>query len=147
MRKLYPKKFFTEEEKNRFVRAIRDVECQTSSEIRVYLERKAKADVMERAKRIFEKLGMTRTQNRNGVLIYFSLKDRDFAILGDRGIHEKVGNDFWKNVASEMQTYFLKGDFANGLETGIREIGSELKKYFPRGLDNINELPDELNTN
>lgn len=147
MRKLHPKKFFTEEEKDRIVRAIRGAEQKTSSEIRVYLEHKAKANVFEQAKKVFEKLGMTRTKNRNGVLIYFSLKDRSFAIFGDRGIHEKVGDNFWKAVASRMQSYFSKDDFAGGLEAGIREIGSELKKHFLRDLKDINELPNELNTN
>lgn len=144
MRKLHPKKFFTEEEKNRIIRAIRDAEDKTSSEIRVYLERKAKADVMERAKKVFEKLGMTRTKYCNGVLIYLSLRDRNFAILGDQGIHEKVGDYFWNAVVSEMQSYFSKDDFASGLEAGIYEIGSQLKKHFPRDLKDMNELPDEL---
>lgn len=147
MRKLQPKTFFSREEKNQIVRAIRDAEDRTSSEIRVYLERKAKTDVMKRAKKVFEKLGMTRTKYRNGVLIYFSLRDQNFSILGDKGIHEKVGNDFWKDIAFEMQTYFSKGDFTGGLETGIREIGAQLKKYFPLDSQDINELPDELNTN
>lgn len=147
MRKLFPKTFFDEEEKNRIIRAIRDAEDKTSSEIRVYLERKAKVDVMERAKKVFEKLGMTHTKYRNGVLIYFSLRNRNFSILGDQGIHEKVGDSFWKAVASKMQSYFSKDDFSGGLEAGICEIGSELKRHFPRDPKDINELPDELNTN
>lgn len=147
MRKLYPKKFFTQEEQDRIVRAIRDAECQTSSEIRVYLEHKAKVDVIERAKKVFEKLGMTHTKNRNGLLVYFSLRDRNFAILGDRGIHEKVGDNFWKAVTSQMQSYFSKDDFAGGLEIGIHEVGAQLKKYFPRDSKDINELPDDLETN
>ena len=144
IRKSSPKKFFSKREKDRIVYAIRHAEDKTSSEIRVYLEHKAEADVLEHAKKVFEKLGMTHTRHRNGVLIYFSLRDQHFAILGDQGIHEKVGDGFWKSIVSEMQIYFSKNDFVGGLETGIREIGSKLKKHFPRGSGDINELPDKL---
>lgn len=146
-RKLQPSRFFTEEEKDQIVRTIREAENKTSGEIRIYLERKSKGDVIERAKKVFEKLGMTKTEKRNGILIYFSLRDRNFVILGDRGIHEKVGDDFWKAVVSRMQISFSKDDFVGGLEAGIREIGERLKKYFPRELGDINELPDEIETN
>ncbi len=146
-RKLHPKRFFSEEEKKLIVRAVCQAEHKTSGEIRVYLERKSKGHVMEQAKKVFEKLGMTRTKHRNGVLIYFSLRGRNFAILGDRGLHEKVGDDFWKDVAFGMQNSFSKDDFVGGLEAVIREIGERLKKHFPRELRDIDELPDEIETN
>ena len=143
-RKLSPKKFFTQEEKDRIVRAIQKAEHQTSGEIRVYLEHKAKGNVIERAKKVFEKLKMTQTKHRNGILIYFSLRDRHFAILGDRGIHEQVGDHFWEDIASKMKSLFSKDDFSGGLEVGIGEIGEKLKKYFPRESRDINELSDKI---
>jgi uncharacterized membrane protein len=146
IRKLNPKKFFTEEEKNRIVRAIQKAEDKTSGEIRIYLERKAKSNITQRAQKVFEKLGMMRTKDRNGVLVYFSLQSHDFAILGDRGIHEQVGNDFWKATVSKMKSSFAKDDFVEGLENGIREIGEKLKKYFPRQSDDTNELSDEVSS-
>lgn len=146
-RKLHPKKFFSEEENNRIVRAIREAEHKTSGEIRVYLERQAGGGVIKRAKRVFEKLGMTRTEHRNGALIYFSLRDRNFAILGDRGIHERVGDGFWKDIVSRMQKSFSRDDFVGGLEVGIHQIGERLKEHFPRESGDINELPDKIETN
>ena len=143
-RKPHPKKFFTEQEKDRIVQAIRQAEHQTSGEIRVYLERRAGKDLMGRAKKIFEKLGMTKTRHRNGVLIYFSLLERRFVILGDRGIHDKVGEDFWKEIVIRVQSYFTQDDFAGGLEAGIHEIGKRLKNYFLREIQDINELPDTM---
>lgn len=145
-RTLNPKKFFTNEEKDRIVRAIQEAERKTSGEIRIFLERRSKKNILERSERMFEKLGMARTEDRNGILLYFSIQSRDFAILGDRGIHEKVGNDFWKDVVSKMQNLFAKGDFVGGLEAGIREVGEKLKTYFPRKSDDINELSDEIET-
>lgn len=144
MRKMHPEEFFTKEEKDQIVNAIREAERQTSGEIRVYLERKGKGDVMDRAQKVFEKLGMTKTRDRNGVLIYFSLTGHFFAILGDQGIHEKVGEDFWKGIVSAMQDSFLGNDFGGGLVAGILRIGEKLKSNFPRRAGDINELPDEV---
>ena len=143
-RRLHPQKFFTREEKDRIVEAIRRAETETSAEIRLFLERKAKGDVMNHAKKIFEKLGMTQTRHRNGILLYFSLIDRSFAILGDRGIHEKVGEGFWKEIVSTIERHFSRDDFTGGLERGIRGIGEKLKKHFPGGASDTNELPDEI---
>lgn len=139
-----PEKFFTLEEKAKIVSAIREAERKASGEIRVYLERKARQDLMGRAKEVFEKLGMTRTQRRNGILIYFSLADHRFAILGDQGIHEKVGDGFWKEVVRTIESRFSSGDFAEGLAAGIRQVGEKLKRYFPCEPGDINELPDEI---
>ena len=144
MRKLHPEKFFTAEEKNRIVQAIRAAESETSAEIRVYWERKAKGEIMGHARKVFEKLGMTQTRHRNGVLIYFSLAGRAFAILGDQGIHNKVGGRFWQDIVATMEKHFSQGDFAGGLERGIREMGETLKRYFPRRAGDVNELPDAM---
>lgn len=143
-RKDHPKFFFTQEEKDRIVQAIRDAEQKTSGEIRVHLERKARGDVMKKAKRLFERLGMTKTKLRNGVLIYFSLADRSFALLGDQGIHEKVGDNFWKEVVSGMGQLFSQEKFSEGLQWGIGRIGEKLRLYFPHHPDDVNELPDVL---
>lgn len=143
-RGVHPNRFFTKEEKDRIVRAIREAELKTSGEIRVYLERKSRDHVMEHAKKVFEKLRMTHTEHHNGILIYFSLRDHNFAILGDKGIHENVGDDFWKAVVSQMETRFAKDDFAGGLEAAIREMGERLKRFFPWEPSDINELPDKV---
>lgn len=137
-----PVRFFTKEEKNKIVSAIREAEKKTSGEICVYLERKEKGDTLNRAKEIFRKLGMTKTARRNGVLVYFSLVDHHFAIVGDRGIHDKVGEDFWRDAVSVMERSFGRKDFVGGLGSGIQRIGEKLKIYFPREANDINELPD-----
>lgn len=126
------------------MKAIREAENRTSGEIRVYLEGKAKGDALGRAERTFEKLGMTRTEKRNGILIYFALADQSFAVVGDRGIHDYVGDRFWEGIVAVMQELFSRQDFAGGLEAGIRRIGKELERYFPRQGDDANELPDTV---
>ena len=146
-RKLDPNKFLTEGEKGRVTRAIREAEKMTSGEIRVFLDRKTGGDLRKQAERTFEKLGMTRTQLRNGVLIYISLSDHKFVVLGDRGIHEKVGENFWQDVVSRIEPAFSRADFAKGLEEGMGMIGEKLKAHFPYRGSDVNELPDEIGGN
>lgn len=143
-RKHSPQAFFSTEDKKRIVEAIREAERNTSGEIRVYLERKAGSDVIERAKKVFEKIGMARTARRNGVLIYFSLSDHQFALLGDQGIDEKVGPDFWSEAASEMEEAFSRGRFVEGLQAAVRRVGEKLQTYFIYEAGDTNELPDKV---
>lgn len=141
-RKMIPKRFLLKEEKAAVVRAIQQAESKTSGEICVYLERKARGPLMARAKKIFEKSGLTRTKKRNGVLIYLSLKSHEFVILGDEGIDKAVGQDFWKSIIDQMEPLFKGGEFVSGLVLGIRAIGEKLAHYFPWDSSDKNELRD-----
>ena len=51
-------------------------EKNTSGEIRIHLDKKCSTDPVEAAIKVFEKLGMTNTKDRNGVLIYLAIKDK-----------------------------------------------------------------------
>ncbi|PSL19556.1 TPM domain-containing protein [Chitinophaga ginsengisoli] len=139
------KELLTEAEKQQLVQAIRDSERLTSGEIRLYVESRCKyVNPMDRAQEIFLQLGMDKTKRSNGVIVYIALKDRQFAILGDRGIHEKVGGDFWVKEGELLIDYFRKNDYVGGIEACIREIGESLCKYFPFEGDDENELPDDI---
>ena len=129
-RKLHPHYFFNKEEKGKIVEAIRAAEEGTSGEIRIHLDRRAHRDVMERAKKLFQKQRLHRRKPRNAVLIYLSLAGRSFAILGDEGIHQHVGDAFWKEVAESLRRQFSQGQFLEGLEQAIHAIGEQLKKHF-----------------
>ena len=144
MRTNNPKTFFTKSEEEKIVAAIKIAEKKTSGEIRVHLEKKTKGDIFEFAKKKFEQLKMTETKERNGCLILLDLTNRKFAVIGDKGIDEKVGNDFWKDAAIEMQNHFVKDEFAEGLSEAILKIGEKLKLYFPHQKDDVNELSDEI---
>ena len=88
---------------------------------------------------------MTGTRERNGVLIFVVPARRRFVILGDSGIHEKVGQPFWDKVTGAVSARFKEGDFTAGLVLGIDMIAGELRTHFPydRSSD-VNELPDEV---
>lgn len=136
--------FFSKREKTAIEASIMSAESRTSAEIRIHLERVADSDILSHAQRVFEKLGMTRTKNRNAVLIFIGVKSRRFAIIGDEGIHSKVHADYWKNLAEEMTVFFKKNAFSEGLELGINSIAAELAKYFPHEPNDVNELSNEI---
>ena len=138
------KNFFTKEEKESITQAIRNAELDTSGEIRLHVESKCKEEVLDRAAFLFEKLGMEKTELRNGVLFYLAVNSRKFAILGDGGINKIVPDDFWDNIKNMMQEHFIKGEFTLGLIKGIEEAGKILKIYFPYSKDDVNELSDDI---
>ncbi|MFO1462256.1 MAG: TPM domain-containing protein [bacterium] len=144
MRGEKPKDFFSPEEQQRLVQAIREAEGNTSGEIRIHVLRDCDGDLFEKGKQVFEKLGMTKTRERNGILFLLELKHRRFAILGDRGIHEKVPAEFWEEIRAALYEHFHQGRFVEGLCAGIARCGEKLKAFFPRRADDVNEVKDEI---
>ena len=139
-----PKEFLGKENETLITKAIEKAEHQTSGEIRVHVESKCKGEVLDRAAWLFKKLKMHETKDRNGVLIYLSINDRKFAIIGDAGINKVVPEGFWNDIKEMMIDHFKKGGFAFGLVEGIEKTGEHLKQYFPWQVDDVNELPDEI---
>lgn len=139
------KDFFADSEKQAIVAAIREAEKNTSGEIQVHIERRCKESiVLERATKVFSKLNMHLTRERNGVLFYLAIDDRKFAILGDSGINNKVSDNFWNDIKDQMEKHFRSGKFTDGLCEGIKSAGLQLKQHFPYKKDDVNELPDEI---
>lgn len=88
---------------------------------------------------------MYETKDRNAVLVYIALKDRQLAIYGDEGIHQRVGQEFWENEVKKMISEFNAEHFAEGVAAVVRDIGDALHSYFPYDKDeDKNELPDEI---
>jgi uncharacterized membrane protein len=140
------KEFFSHDEQERIINAIRLAEQQTSGEIRVYTESRCRfVDPLDRAAEVFWGLKMDMTKDRNGVLVYIAMKDRQFAILADQGIHEKVGQTFWNQEVSVMKQHFSNALPADAIEAVINDVGQALRTHFPydRATDK-NELPDDL---
>ena len=138
------KELFTEELQKQVVAAIETAELNTSGEVRVHLDDNCKGEVLDRAAYVFEKLEMHKTEERNGVLFYLAVQDKKFAILGDAGINQKVPDNFWEEIKSDVISNFRKGDFAGGLSSGIVKAGEQLKVHFPYQQDDVNELDNEI---
>ena len=129
----------------RIKQAIEAAERQTSGEIAVAVCPYFLGSIERAARRAFARLGVASTQQRNGVLFFIVPSRRLFVVLGDQGIHDKVGQEFWERVAAHLTEHFHQGEFTEGLVHGIEEVGRQLAAYFPhdRSTD-TNELPDDI---
>ncbi|HVP89754.1 MAG TPA: TPM domain-containing protein [Terriglobales bacterium] len=125
--------------------AIREAERETSGEIRVSVAPYFWGPVRRVAERAFERLGMRKTRQRNGILFFFVPSRRRFVVLGDEGIDAAVGQDFWDSLASILSAHFRKGEFTEGLVRAIGEAGAKLAAHFPCDpATDVNELPDDV---
>ncbi|MCE3281253.1 MAG: hypothetical protein K0S44_3444 [Bacteroidetes bacterium] len=136
--------FFTSEQQEVILKAIEQAELNTSGEIRVHIDDKCKEEVLFQAAMKFKELKMDETKLKNGVLFYLAVSDQQFAIIGDKGINEKVEPGFWDNIKETMLSYFKKEQFTEGLATGIAMAGEKLKAHFPLQSDDSNELHNEV---
>ena len=127
------------------IAAIRAAEQKTSGELRVFISRQADvADPVAAAQLEFDRLGMTKTRDRNGVLIYLAPGPRKFAVIGDTGIHARCGDSFWQELAQSMSARFHAGEFTEGIVQGINRAGELLAVHFPRQPDDSDELPNRV---
>jgi len=140
------KDFFTPSEKSRIVEAIRQAEMQTSGEIRVYAESRCRfVDPLDRAAEVFWMLKMEATAQRNAVLVYVATKDKQLALFGDKGIHEKVGNIFWDEKVKTILHHMHKESYADAIVRIVGEIGEALHFHFPYNREqDKNELSDDI---
>jgi uncharacterized membrane protein len=131
---------------DRIVKAIQAAESRSRGEVRVHVTGQKVADAEAAAARQFEKLAMTKTAERNGVLLFVAPLSQTFAVVGDRGIHASCGPEFWKDVAAAVEADFRAGRYTDGIVKGLERVGEALATHFPRrdGAADTNELPDEV---
>jgi uncharacterized membrane protein len=138
-------RLFSDAQQKKIISAIKEAEKQTSGEIKVHVEPNCQGKAaLERAKEVFEYLHLHKTALRNGVLFYLATDDHQFAILGDKGIDQKVGQHFWDSTRNLLKEHFKKHDFEQGLCEGIKEAGQQLKTHFPYTNNDTNEISDEI---
>jgi uncharacterized membrane protein len=139
------KEFLSKLDHDRLVKAIRAAESRTSGEIRVFIQRgKFESEPLVVAQKKFQRLGMYKTRERNAVLIFVAPRAHKFAVIGDKAIHEKCGEEFWQRVADGMRVHFRNEKFSHALTEAIETVGKVLAAHFPRTSENPNELPDEI---
>lgn len=143
------KKIFSQEDLKAIADAIGEAEKNTSGEIRVSIRQKRgwrerKTPLEHLAQKEFYTLGMTKTKDRTGILIFLLLQDRRFYIFADEGIHAKVEEGTWETVAKEMSDHFSQQKFRDGVIHGVRSVGTILEKYFPPKPGDRDELPNDV---
>ena len=141
--------FVNDDELLRITNKIREYEKLTAGEICVSIkERKTffqkRRTVDELAKHEFVRLGIGKTRDKTGILIYIILEERQFFILADSAINNKVGENTWHKIKDGMQEFFMKGMFAKGIIHGVEETGKVLAEHFPVKPDDTNEIPDKV---
>lgn len=136
--------FLSEEQKQTILNAISDAENGSSAEIRVHLDSMCLGNPVTAAVKQFAKLEMDKTRDRNGVLIYVAYKSRKCAIVGDKGINDVVGENFWDDCYHLMTEHFKTSDFGGGIAAAVLKVGDKLKEFFPYYEGDVNELPDDI---
>jgi uncharacterized membrane protein len=136
--------FLSDDDLEAVKRAVAEAERHTSAEIRVHLDHACPGDALQRAIKIFERLGMHKTAHRNGVLVYISVTDRKLAIVGDKGIHERVGEEYWQGLVAGVLERMRQQGPREGLVHALAEVGRALAHHFPRRPGDKNELSDEV---
>lgn len=139
------KEFISQLDHDRIVGAIKEAEAKTSGQIRVYIQQgKLEGDPLIAAQEKFQKLGMQTTTERNGILILVIPRARKFAVIGDEGVHQKCGDQFWQQLVEKMRLHFQNENFTDALVEAIQEAGELLASHFPKSAAPQNELPDEI---
>ena len=141
--------FVNDDELLRITNKIREYEKLTAGEICVSIKEhktffQKRRSVGELAKQEFARLGIGKTRDKTGILIYMILKERQFYILTDSAINDKVTENTWHKIKDGMQEFFIKGMFAKGIIHGVEETGKVLAEHFPVKPDDTNEIPDEV---
>jgi uncharacterized membrane protein len=141
--------YFSDDDFLRISNKITESEKTTSGEIRVaikeckhFLDRRK--DIRRLAEKEFHKLNMHATRDKTGILLYLLLNEKQFYILADKGIHDKVGENTWHKMRDEIQSRFKEGNFCNGILWGIDRVGKILTEHFPIKEDDTNELSNEV---
>src|SRR5467141_1262395 len=139
------KEFLSKLEHDRIVQTIRDDESKTSGQIRVYIQRgKLDVDPLIPAQKKFHRLGMHRTPERNAILIFVAPRAHKFAVVGDKAIHEKCGDQFWRCLVDAMRVHFQNEKFSHAIVEAVEEIGKVLGDHFPKTRAARNEWSDEI---
>lgn len=100
--------------------------------------------VHNQAVRQFKVGAQGRTAGHTGVLIYLSMREHRAEIVADESIAAKVPAEVWGEAMGDMLSQIRKGCIAEGLAVGVRDVGFVLAEHFPRGSEDVNELPDRL---
>lgn len=145
------RKVFSDEDLDAIAAAIASVEAVAAAEVRVHLERNVQhgwgraPDALVRARALFRRLGMHRTRQRNGVLVYLALEDHKLAIVGDEAIHARVGDAYWANVRDTMVHHLRSAAPGAAVVRAVEDVGRVLSEHFPRRPgDARGDLPNQV---
>jgi uncharacterized membrane protein len=136
----------TKAERAKLSRAIEAAEEGHRGEIRVHLEDRYPGDgPMGRAGALFIELGMDRTLDATGVLLYVAELDRKVAVFAGGGVYGARDPAQWKEVCATVAKGYHDGHRIEGLERGLKMLGEILRDAAPGEDEAGDELPNEVN--
>lgn len=144
------KNILTKAELRHLATSIGEAELTSSGQIRIVVRHhrhwdERRLSLHDLALKEFHHLGMEKTRNRTGVLILILLSERRFQIIADEGIHKKVEDGTWDGLAHNLSAHFQRGNFQQGLQEAILEVGRVLTRHFPvTPGETTDELPNEI---
>lgn len=146
---MFGQKILTKGEMRRISGTIAEIEKTTAGEIRVSIHRRRrwrerKLSLFDIAVREFHRLGMSRTKDHIGVLLFICIKDRAFQIIADEGIHKRVDQQYWNQLATNLSEHFRGDKFCDGICEIVRELQKTLTKEFPIKRGDKNELSNDV---
>lgn len=142
-------RILSKEELKQLSAQIAGIEEKTSAEIRVVVRHKRhwserKLTARQVAEREFKLLGMTKTKEGTGILVFILVGERRFELLADYGIIKVLPDDYWIRLAQKLSEHFSKQNFFHGLRTSLAEIGEVLESKLPPSGSNPDELPNDI---
>jgi uncharacterized membrane protein len=128
---------------DRIAGAVAACEAGTSGEIAVSISPYFWGSVESAAARAFARLGVGRTPERNGVLLFVVPSRRRFVVRGDEGAHARLGQGFWDETVAVLAADLRAGvDLTSAIVRGVERIGAGLARHFPPTGPRANRLAD-----
>jgi uncharacterized membrane protein len=123
----------TRAERDGIARAIAAAEDGTTGRIAVRVVPDASVDALRRAAWEFGRIGLHQRDEANAALVLVAPKARTFAVIGDRALHARVGDEFWNDVVEKSRPYFARGEVVDGIVYAVGRIGEALRSHFAAG--------------
>lgn len=96
------------------------------------------------AREQFMTLGLRRTPNRTGVLLFVSVAEQYVEIIADDGVQQIVSEELWQRIADDYLSKVRSGRVAEGMVLAIEQCMELMATHFPPGEHEKNLLPDHL---
>ncbi|MDB5440042.1 MAG: hypothetical protein JWM33_2469 [Caulobacteraceae bacterium] len=94
----------------------------------------------------FMALGLHRTRDRTGVLLYASVAERRAEVFADEGIYAKAPPEVWGEIVDRLVAGLRRGDPAEGFVAAVERTGEILAACLPPRENDADELPNDLVT-
>jgi uncharacterized membrane protein len=149
MSKKFIYKYISKEELKSISAKIGEIEKTTSGELVITIKEKRgwfekTKSVHKLAEKEFINAKIAKTNGATGILFFVIFNAKEFCILADKSIHDKVEQKVWDDIASNMTSHFKEKNFCKGILSGLGEAGEILSTHFPVLPGDVNELSNEV---